>query len=263
MAAVVCLRDMSQEPTTVEVDEAFFGRLVRKRLLREVVLRYEANLRQGTHSTKTRGEVAFSKRKPWRQKGTGRARAGKFSSPLWRKGGIVFGPRPRDYSRDMPRRALREALRSAILGKLHDGELAMVERIELEAPSTRSAVALLRKIDSADSAVVVLPEESEVLFKSLRNLPRVDVVVARELTALCLLLRRKAVFVGDALERVKERLGEPSLSMAGTVADATLAEATATTVAAPPSTSAGGSTAGADGASSTDVGASSTDAGRG
>src|SRR6187455_755630 len=108
---------------TATLDGKPLGTLVKVKLLRQAVRMYEANQRLGTHSTKTRGETNFSTRKPYKQKGTGNARRGDFNSPLLRKGGVIFGPRPRDYSHTLPRKALREALRSALAGKLRDGEV--------------------------------------------------------------------------------------------------------------------------------------------
>ncbi len=119
------------------LDGAQLGDKVKVRLLRQAVRMYEANQRLGTHSTKTRGEVNFSERKPYKQKGTGNARRGDFNSPLLRKGGVIFGPKPRDYSHTLPRKALREALRSALSGKLRDGEVGTLAGTASASPAPR------------------------------------------------------------------------------------------------------------------------------
>ena len=199
----------------IEVDETAFCDKVKKRLLKEAVLMYEANLRQGTHSTLTRAEVSLTGRKPFRQKGTGYARAGDYKSPLWRGGGVVFGPKPRDYSYSMPRKAKREALRTALYAKLVDGEVSLLDDFTVERPSTKSAAAALAKFGFEGSVLVVLPpagtgEEAGdydvVLFKSFRNIPFVRVVPSKEINAFHLLRNRNVVFVGNAFESLKERL---------------------------------------------------------
>jgi large subunit ribosomal protein L4 len=190
----------------MEVDATPFGEKKRGRLLREAVLMYAANLRQGTHSTKTRGEVKHSERKPYKQKGTGRARAGDFASPLWRKGGIVFGPKPRDYSYHLPRRERREALRSAVFGKIEDGEVRFLEEFKLPKPSTKQAAVALEKLSAVDSALVVTEGVDELVFRSFRNIEGVTVLPAQDLTAYEVLRHRTLVFVGGAMTKLTERL---------------------------------------------------------
>ena len=153
----------SGKVATTEVDESAFGADVRWRLLRDAVIMYQANQRVGTHSTKTRSEVKGANRKPWRQKGTGRARAGTRRSPIWRGGGITFGPKPRDCGYHLPKKALRQALRSAVLGKLLDGEVAMVEGAAFEVPKTREFTKAFSGLSVTGSALVVLAEGQDVL----------------------------------------------------------------------------------------------------
>lgn len=192
---------------TAEVDETAFGDGIRWRLLRDAVVMYQANLRVGTHSTKTRSEVAGSRTKPWRQKGTGRARSGRRNSPVWRGGGVIFGPKPRDYSYSMPRKALKRALGSAILGKLRDGEVALISGAKLDAPKTGEMAKVFRGLSIDGSALVVLPSEDTVLRKSTRNLRRTEVRSAEELNALDVVLHDRLVLTEEGLARLLERMG--------------------------------------------------------
>ncbi|MFO0981747.1 MAG: 50S ribosomal protein L4 [Planctomycetota bacterium] len=209
MAELKRLQNPSAEPASMHVDEASLGTgaagglaKVKKRLLREAVLMYAANQRQGTHSTKTRAEVKHSERKPWKQKGTGRARAGDFASPLWRKGGIVFGPKPRDYSYQLPRKAKREALRSALLGKLRDGEVHVLESLGTDQPATKQAALALKKLALTSGALVVTAAGDVLAFRSFRNIAGVTVLPAAEVNAYEILRHPAVVFVGDALNQL-------------------------------------------------------------
>src|SRR5262245_24717508 len=204
--AQVKVRGAAGGVTTRDVDLAAYGEELRPRLLKDAVVRYQANRRQGTHSTKTRKETNYSESKPWPQKHTGRARAGDKNSPLWRHGGTIFGPKPRDHRVGMPVRARREALRSALLGKFRDGEVAFVELPKLDKPSTKTAAACLKDVGATRGATVVLPAGDATLYRSFRNVARVDCVPAGELNALHVLRRRALVFVGDALAAVEQRL---------------------------------------------------------
>ncbi|HZM00206.1 MAG TPA: 50S ribosomal protein L4, partial [Planctomycetota bacterium] len=197
------------------VDGGPLGSIVKLRLLRSVVRAYEANQRQGTACTKTRGETNRTQRKPYKQKGTGNARRGDFNSPLLRGGGVVFGPRPRDYRQSLPRRALREALRSALLGKLRDGEVVSLSGGGFDKPSTKAAATALRELGCRHSAVVVPPALNATLWKSFRNLPRVSVVPASDLNAHHVLAHDRLVLVDDAWERLLARLPQPRAEAAG------------------------------------------------
>ena len=194
---------------TAEVDETRFGEEIRWRVLRDAVVMYQANRRVGTHSTKTRAEVRGSTKKPWRQKGTGRARAGTRKSPIWRGGGVTFGPKPRDYSYSMPRKALREALRSAILGKLLDGEVALVENLSLAEPKTREMAKVLSGLEIDGSALVVHPggEGSDAVVKSTRNLARTRIRAAGDLNAYDVVTHERLVLTREGLDRLIERVG--------------------------------------------------------
>jgi large subunit ribosomal protein L4 len=192
----------------ITVDGSTLGSIVKLKLLRNVLRAYEANQRQGTACTKTRGETNRTERKPYKQKGTGNARRGDFNSPLLRGGGVIFGPRPRDYRQSLPRRALKEALRSALLGKLRDGEVVSLTAGGFAKPSTKTAATALRELGCLRSAVVVLPERNEPVWKSFRNLPRVSVIPASDLNAHHVLAHDRLVLVDDAWARIVARLPE-------------------------------------------------------
>ena len=200
---------------TAELDGSALGETVKMRLLREAVRMYEANKRQGTVKTKTRGETAYTENKPYKQKGTGNARRGDRNSPLLRGGGVIFGPRPRDYSYHLPRKALREALRSALLGKLNDGEVGTLSSGAFDKPSTKTASQALAGLGCDGSALVVVPADNQTLYLSFRNIPRVHVVRASDLNTHQVLWHRKVVFVDDAWDILMQRLA------GSTAADAT------------------------------------------
>jgi large subunit ribosomal protein L4 len=183
-----------------EADLATLGKRPHRRLLREAVVMYEANQRAGTHCTKTRAEVAYTNKKPWAQKHTGRARAGSRRSPLWRGGGIMHGPRPRDYSYGMPRKALRAAVRSALLGKFLDEEVAAMDGVALDAPSTKKVAAALKAMNISGTTLLVTPAHDAVFFRSARNIRGATVRAAAEVNAFDLLSNRNLVLVNGALE---------------------------------------------------------------
>jgi large subunit ribosomal protein L4 len=197
-----------------EIELAPYGDSRRKRLLKDVVVGYQANARQGTHKTKTRAETSYSEAKPWPQKHTGRARAGDKNSPLWRHGGTIHGPVPRDYRHHTPRGMLREALRSALYGKFLDGEVAFLDGLKLDEPSTKAAVKCLKDLGIENGATVVLAKGGETLYRSFRNIDRCEVVPASDVNALHVLRRKHLVFVGGALAEVEQRLARKSAAAA-------------------------------------------------
>jgi large subunit ribosomal protein L4 len=183
-----------------EADVSSLGKRPHRRVMREAVIMYEANRRAGTHCTKTRAEVSYTNKKPWAQKHTGRARAGTRRSPLWRGGGTIFGPRPRDYSYGMPRKALRAAVRSALLGKFLDGEVKAMEGVSLDRPSTKRISAALRALEVSGSVVLIVPERDDVIFRSARNIEGATVRTAAEVNAYDLLAHRMVVLVNGAFD---------------------------------------------------------------
>ncbi len=195
--------------TTVDGDalgQSGEGGRPKRRLMRSAVLQYEANKRQGTVKTKTRAETAYTENKPYRQKGTGNARRGDRNSPLLVGGGITFGPRPRSYRQRMPRKALREALRSALLGKLGDEQVVGVGGKVFGEPSTKTAAAAMAALGVGGSACVVTPALNEIVWKSFRNLPRVVIRRAEDLNAYDVLAHDHLILVDDAWATLQSRL---------------------------------------------------------
>lgn len=190
----------------VEVDETAFGEKILYRTLKDVVVNYQANQRQGSASTKSRGEVKGTNKKPFRQKGTGRARAGDCKSPIWRGGGTVFGPRPKDYSYQMPSKVRRTALRSAVAGKLRDEEVVVIELGGFSAPSSKAARKVLADLGSPKRAIIVLSEANENVHKSFRNFQKVTVRTASDVCAYDLLNGGLVITESGVLEQVAARL---------------------------------------------------------
>ncbi len=156
-----------------ELSQALFDGQVKEHLIHEVVLAQLAGRRAGTHSTKGRSEVSGGGRKPWRQKGTGRARAGTIRSPLWRGGGVIFGPKPRNYGVRVPGKVKKGALKSALNLKLREGELKLVEGLRLPEPKTREMAKILKQLGLGGKTLVLLPEADEGLTRACRNIPGV------------------------------------------------------------------------------------------
>lgn len=203
MVDVNCFQGGTGSVATVKVDAAPLGEAVRKRLMRQAFLHYSAAHRAGTHSTLTRAEVNFRTAKPWRQKGTGRARSGDYSSPIWRKGGIVFGPKPRSYTNGLNRKARREALRSALLTRVQGGQLKLLDGWKAGKPSTKAASAALKSLGCGEGrTLLVLAEASETLLKSFRNLKNVAIETAANLNAEHILLADHLVIEKQALDTI-------------------------------------------------------------
>lgn len=187
-----------------------FGDGVLYRTLKSSILSYQANQRQGTVKTKGRSEVAGSGKKPWKQKHTGRARAGDRMSPIWRGGGTVFGPLPRDHRFDLPKRERRVALRTAIYGKLADGELILTDlaaAIGDQAPSAKNARKLLADLGAPRRAVVVLAQHDERIWKSFRNFPGITVRPASDLCAFDVAHSNVVICEPAAFEALGKRVG--------------------------------------------------------
>jgi large subunit ribosomal protein L4 len=198
--------DQAGNPATeVELADSVFAYPDKGHLVYEAVINYRANQRQGTAATKTRAEVRGGGRKPWRQKGTGRARVGSTRSPLWRKGGTVFGPQPRDYSYELPKKARRNALRSVLSRKLADSLVLVLREFDIKEPKTKEAAALLKSFHIT-SALLVDSHENTNLFLSVRNLPKVKAVDVRTLNVYDVLNYKWLVFSQRALESAMERL---------------------------------------------------------
>ncbi|MBI2192829.1 MAG: 50S ribosomal protein L4 [Planctomycetes bacterium] len=185
----------------IEVDEARLGGRVRKGLLREAILMFEINQHIGTSATKTRTTVSGSNRKPWRQKGTGRARAGHKRSPIWRGGGIVHGPQPRDRSYRIPRAERRLALRNAVLAKCQEGEVLLVERLELAEAKTVRMVEILDHLQMFETALIVPHPFDRSVWQAARNIPGVQVRSVENVNAFDLLVAKQVLMTRSAFTK--------------------------------------------------------------
>lgn len=175
-------------------------------LLREVVIGYRRNRRRGTASTLTKGEVSGSGRKPWRQKGTGRARAGYRTSPVWRGGGVVFGPKPRDFARSIPRGMRRKALAAAIADKLTNGEVVVVENVESATGKTKDMARWLDLIGAGKKPLIVVGSVEKKVAMAVRNIPGAAVIARSDLNALDVFQHEKIVVAGKDFEKIREQL---------------------------------------------------------
>jgi large subunit ribosomal protein L4 len=179
-------------------------------ILHRAVVRQLANARQGTASTKTRAEVRGGGRKPWRQKGTGRARAGSIRSPLWRGGGVIFGPKPRDYSQKMNRKERRLALRTALTGRAED--LIIVEDFaeQISRPKTKELVSALQRwgVEETQKVLLILGEKNDNVYFSGRNIEKVRMILATNLNVYDILNADKIVATSSAIAKIKEVYGE-------------------------------------------------------
>lgn len=187
----------------LQLDDKKFGGPIHKKLLRDAIIMYEANKRQGTASTKTKGEVAGGGRKPWAQKHTGRARAGSIRSPLWKGGGVSHGPKPRDYSFSIPKKARRLALYTALSAKARDNELVVIDDLNFDVPKTRQMVSILKALNIDNSScLIVIPKANETVWKSARNIPTVKVMTSTELNAYEVLRPKKVLLTKEALSSI-------------------------------------------------------------
>lgn len=191
---------------SVDYDATSLGEKVLFRTLKDAVVMHQANQRQGTAKVKGRSEVRGTQKKPYKQKHTGRARAGSVKSPIWRGGGTVFGPHNRDFSYHMPKRARRVALRSALLGKLRDDEVVIAEFGAFAAPSSKAARQILQDLGSPRRALIVLAKADVNIYKSFRNFPGVQIRVASDVCTFDLVAGGLIVAESAALESIQERV---------------------------------------------------------
>ena len=206
---IVAVYDITGAKTSeLELNDSVFGVDVNEAVLHQAVVMQLASQRLGTASTKTRGFVRGGGKKPWKQKGTGRARAGSIRSPLWVGGGTVFGPHPRSYAFRMPRKQRRLAIKSALTAKLQDGELVVIDAINFDAPKTKSVLKLMSDFNVANKKVLIVTAEMlENVEKSARNIPGVKAIPASSSLNVYDLLYHDKVFVTkDAITRIEEVL---------------------------------------------------------
>lgn len=203
MIQVNILNEENKPVGKVDLPSDIFSVEVKKGILHEVVRNYLANQRQGTAVTKTRSAVSGGGRKPYRQKGTGRARAGSNRSPLWKGGGTVFGPVRRDYSYKLPRKVKWAALGAALSAKLSDGEIVVIENLPIAEPKTKDLGSLLRGL-GLNNVLIILPEDNKAIRLAARNIPNVDIAIVGRLNVYKILVHEKLLMTREAVERMKE-----------------------------------------------------------
>ena len=208
------LKDMAgKQLGDIEVSDAVFAAPVRTTLMHQALVRQLANKRAGTHKVKTRGEVRGGGRKPWRQKGTGRARQGSTRSPNWVGGGTVFGPTPRSYAKSMPRKMRRAALRSALSVKAANGQIMVVDSVAMDAPRTKEMVKSLAALGVDGQSVLMVIAEKNVNFqKSANNLPTVKTLLGGYLNVRDLLGYDQVIIAKDAIEQIDSWLATESVA---------------------------------------------------
>jgi large subunit ribosomal protein L4 len=197
-----------QQVGDIELSEAIFGITPNEAVLHEAVVMQQASLRRGTHAVKNRAAVSGGGKKPWRQKGTGRARAGSIRSPLWVGGGVVFGPTPRSYAYKLPKKVRRLAIKSALSSKVQDNELVVLDQLTLEQPKTREMVQVLKNLGATKKALIVTDNLEENVVLSTRNIPGVKVIHADGVNVLDVLYHDKLILTRGAVNRVEEVLGQ-------------------------------------------------------
>jgi large subunit ribosomal protein L4 len=190
----------------IELNDDLFGGLVKRDLIWQSVVQQNASERRGTHATKNRALVSGSGKKPWRQKGTGRARVGEIRNPLWRKGGTVFGPQPRSYAFELPKKVQRGALRAALAQKAQDGALVIVDKLEAAEKKTRATAAMLKKLGATGKTLIIDVAPHGDFALSARNIAGLSLVAAGRVTARDVMDTSKIIATREAIEKLQESL---------------------------------------------------------
>ena len=205
MAKVAVCNSKNEKVGEIELNDEIFNVPIKSHLVHEVVTMQLAKRRSGTASTKGRSEVQASGRKPWRQKGTGRARAGTRSSPIWRGGGIIFGPKPRDYTPKVNKKIRRQALKIVLTNKYKENQMVVLDGFDQEEIKTKAIVNLLR-VFGMDSVLLVTPERNALLEKSARNVPHTKVLCSEGLNVYDVLKHRNLLLIKDAVPKIEAAL---------------------------------------------------------
>ncbi len=187
----------------IELSETVFGQPVNAAVMHEVVVAHLANCRQGTQSAKTRSEVSGGGKKPWRQKGTGRARQGSTRSPQWRHGGVVFAPKPRDYTIRVNKKVKRLAMKSALSSKVEENEVIVFDALNIEAPKTKEMVKVLKNVD-ANKALIVLADKDDVVERASANIQGVKTTLVGTLNVYEILKYEKLILTKASVEKIEE-----------------------------------------------------------
>ena len=197
----------NQKVGSVDLSDEVFGGRVKTDLIHESVVRANAAERRGTHATKNRALVSGSGKKPWRQKGTGRARVGEIRNPLWRKGGTVFGPQPRSYEYQLPRKVEKGALRAALTQKLHDNAVTVVDVLSVAEIKTKAAVEMLTRLGIEGKTLLVDVKPEDKLSLSVRNIEGIRVLASNRVSARDIVNARRVVLTQAAIQKLQEALG--------------------------------------------------------
>ncbi|MCM3598878.1 50S ribosomal protein L4 [Metabacillus idriensis] len=206
MPKVALLNQSGSNVGEIELNDSVFGIEPNQHVLFEAVIMQRASLRQGNHKVKGRSEVRGGGRKPWRQKGTGRARQGSIRSPQWRGGGIVFGPTPRSYSYKLPKKVRRLAIKSALSSKVQENNVLVLEDLLMNAPKTKEMTSILTGLSIAKKALIVTADVNETVELSARNIPGITVLTANSINVLDVLNHEKLVITKAAVQKVEEVL---------------------------------------------------------
>lgn len=204
MPKVALYNVSGQQIGDMELDDNVFGIEVNEHVLYEVVKNQLANKRQGTQSAKTRSEVRGGGRKPWKQKGTGRARHGSIRSPIWTGGGVTFAPKPRDHSYKLPKKVRRLGMKSALSSKVENNNLIVLEDLKLEQPKTKDIVNILKNIKSGKKALIVMSEKDENVIKSAKNIQGVETALVNTMNVYDILKYESFIITKDAVKKVEE-----------------------------------------------------------
>lgn len=204
MPKVDLLNVSGQQVGEIELSDNIFGAEINEKVLHEVVKNYLANQRQGTQSAKTRAEVRGGGRKPWRQKGTGRARQGSTRSPNWVGGGVVFAPKPRSYSYTLPKKVKRIAMKSALSAKVQGQEFIVLDALNMTDYKTKDMVNILKNLNAEKKALIVMDEKNDYIVKSASNIPGVTTTLVNTLNVYDILHHDKFIVTKDAVHKIEE-----------------------------------------------------------
>ena len=201
------VNQQNEKVGSLDLNDAVFGGRVKTDLIHQSVIRANAAERRGTHATKNRALVSGSGKKPWRQKGTGRARVGEIRNPLWRKGGTVFGPQPRSYEYQLPKKVEKGALRAALTQKLRDGAVIVVDALSVAEIKTKAAAEMLQRLGVSGKTLLVDVKPEDRLALSVRNIEGVQLLASNRISARDVMNTKRVVLTRAALEKLQEALG--------------------------------------------------------
>lgn len=206
MAKVTLFNQTGEQLGEAELNDTVFGIEPNESVVFDAIMMQRASLRQGTHKVKNRSEVRGGGRKPWKQKGSGRARQGSIRSPQWRGGGIVFGPTPRSYAYKLNKKVRRLAIKSALSSKVVENEVLVLDQLTFEAPKTKEMIAVLNNLNVDKKALVVLADANETVLMSARNIPGITVLTADAINVLDVVGHNKLIMTQGAVEKIEEVL---------------------------------------------------------